>query len=44
MEEGCQKSKRPQYTAKLKCEAVQYVEEKGNRKAAAFLVADESSI
>jgi hypothetical protein len=36
MEEGCQKSKRLSYMAKLKHEAVWCAEEKGNSKALEF--------
>jgi hypothetical protein len=37
MEEGCQKSKRLSYTAKLKHEVIQCTEEKGKSKATAIL-------
>jgi hypothetical protein len=30
--------------AKFRCEFVHYAEEKGNRKAAAILIVDESSV
>jgi hypothetical protein len=44
MEEGCQKSKRLSYTAKLKHEVIRCAEEKGNRKATANFGVDESNI
>ena len=44
MEEGCQKSKRLSYTAKLKREVIRYAEDKGNCKAAANFGVDESNI
>jgi transposase-like protein len=44
MEEGHQKSKRPSYTVKFKCEVIQCAEEKGNRKAAAIFGVDESNV
>jgi hypothetical protein len=43
MEEGCQKSKRLSYTAKLKHEVIWYAE-KGNRKAVAIFGVDESNV
>jgi hypothetical protein len=44
MEEGCQKCKRLSYTAKFKREFIQCAEEKGNCKAAAMFVVDESNV
>jgi hypothetical protein len=44
MEEGCQKSKRLSYTGKFKHEVIQCAEEKGNCKAAAIFVVDESNV
>jgi hypothetical protein len=44
IEEGCQKSKRLSYTAKLKREVIRCAEEKGNRKDAAIFGVDESNV
>jgi len=44
MEEGHQKSKRLSYTAKFKLEVIRCTEDKGNRKAAAIFVVDESNV
>ena len=44
MEEGCQRSKRLSYTAKLKREVIWCAQEKGNRKAAAIFGVDESNV
>jgi hypothetical protein len=44
VEEGCQKSKRLSYTAKLKCEFIQCAEEKENRKATTIFGVDESNV
>ena len=44
MEEGCQKSKRLQYTAKFKREFIRCAEDKANRKAAAIFGVDESNV
>jgi len=44
MEEGCQKSKRLSYTAKLKREVIRCAEEKGNCKAAAIFRVDKSNV
>jgi hypothetical protein len=43
MEEGRKKSKRLSYTAKFKCEFIRWAE-KGNRKATAIFVVDESNV
>jgi hypothetical protein len=43
MEEGCQKTKRLSYTAKLKREVIRCAE-KGNCKATAIFGVDESNI
>jgi hypothetical protein len=43
MEEGCQKSKRLSYMARVKCD-VQCAEEKGNHKAAAVFSVIENNI
>jgi transposase-like protein len=44
MEEGCQKSRRPSYTAEFKLEVVGCAEEEGNWKAAAVFGVDESNV
>jgi hypothetical protein len=44
MDEGCQKSKRLSYMAKLKCEIVRCAEKKGNHKATGIFVVDESNV
>jgi hypothetical protein len=44
MEEGRQKSKRLSYMAKFKREVIRCAEEKGNHKAAAIFVVNESNV
>ena len=44
MEEGCQKSKRLSYTAKVKREVIRCAEDKGNCKTTAVFGVDEINV